>query len=89
MTLSWDASLPLIADPGDTDGKTALASTIVGYKIYYGTASGTYGTPIDIGSKTAYTVSGLQRNTTYYFVVTAYNGFGESSRSNEITATTL
>lgn len=88
ITLSWDSSAPLIPDPGDTEGQTALASTM-GYKIYYGTVSGTYGQPIDIGSKTTYTVSGLLHTTKYYFVVTAYNGFGESDRSNEISATTL
>ena len=32
---------------------------LAGYKVYYGTAAGTYGTPIDVGNVTTYTVPGL------------------------------
>ena len=70
--LSWDASLG--PDPA-------------GYKIYQATASGAYGAPIAIVpvNITNYTVTSLEANITYFFVVTAYNSDGaESSFSNEV-----
>jgi hypothetical protein len=71
VSLSWEAS----------------TSTVTGYKVYVGTASGTYGTPTTIGNLTSYTVTGLSSGT-YYFAVTAYDASGnESSYSNEVTKT--
>jgi RHS repeat-associated protein len=58
-----------------------------GYKIYYGTTPGEYGTPVSAGNVTASTVTGLTNGTVYYFAVSATNTSGESSRSNERTAT--
>ena len=58
------------------------------YKIYYGTAAGVYGAPIDAGNATAYTITGLNPSTKYYMAVTAVNAGGESSKSNELNATT-
>ena len=50
-----------------------------------GTASGRYGTPLDVGNVTAYVVSNLTLGTTYYFVVTSYSTSGsESAYSNEV-----
>lgn len=37
---------------------------------------------------TSYNVTGLTAGTTYYYVVRAYNAYGTSANSNEITATT-
>ncbi len=62
---------------------SANTDPIAGYKVYYGTASRTYGTPIDVGNQTTYTVAGLTPGT-YYFAVTAYNSSGaESGFSSE------
>ena len=59
-------------------------SDLAGYKVYYGTVSGSYGTTITVGNQTTYTVTGLPAGT-YYFVVTAYNTAGiESGFSNEV-----
>lgn len=59
---------------------------LAGYKIYYGTASHAYGTPIVIGTQTTYTLTGLPAGT-YYFAVTARNTSGlESGYSNEVSA---
>ncbi len=55
----------------------------VGYKVYYGNASGNYGTPVDVGNVTTYVVDVLDGN--WYIVVTAYDAYGnESGYSNEV-----
>ena len=72
VTLTWDPN---------TDGDLA------GYKIYQATASGAYGAvlgTVPTGTVT-YQATGLSANTTYYFVITAYDDAGnESSFSNEV-----
>jgi subtilisin family serine protease/fibronectin type 3 domain-containing protein len=62
-------------------------SAITGYKLYRGTVAGgeTY-TGITV-SDTTYTNTGLTNGTTYFFKVSAVNGVGEGSLSNEATAT--
>ena len=42
----------------------------------------------DVGSVTSYEVSGLEADKTYYYVVRAYNEYGTSANSNEISVTT-
>ena len=49
VDLAWDAN----TEP-DLDG----------YKIYYGTASGTYSPPIDVGNTTQHTLTGLNDGVT-------------------------
>ena len=57
---------------------------LAGYKVHYGTSSRTYGTSINVGKKTTYTVTGLSAGT-YYFTVTAFDTAGnESGFSNEV-----
>ncbi|WP_028550695.1 fibronectin type III domain-containing protein [Paenibacillus sp. UNC451MF] len=58
-----------------------------GYKVKYGTTSGTYTNTIDVGNNLGKLIRGLTVGTTYYFAVTAYNGRGESGPSSEMTAT--
>jgi VCBS repeat protein/FG-GAP repeat protein/fibronectin type III domain protein len=71
--LAWDA----VTDP-----------TLSGYRIYYGTAPGTYLQPVgqglNVGKATTFTVTGLSRGTRYYFAATAYGPSGESTSSNEV-----
>jgi hypothetical protein len=58
---------------------------LVGYRVYYGTASRTYGASIDAGNVTTYTVNGLTPGVTYYIAVTARDTDGnESGYSNEV-----
>jgi len=73
-SLAWDA----VTDP-----------TLSGYRVYFGTAPGTYlqapGQGTSVGNVTAYTIAGLASGTRYYFAVTAFDTLGiESDYSNEI-----
>ena len=61
---------------------------LAGYKVYVGTASGTYsfpGSPFIIGKITSYTVSNLPKGQTYFFALSAYDtGGNESPLSAEV-----
>jgi len=60
------------------------------YNIYYSTSSGVTpatGTKISGVTGTSYTQSSLTNGTTYYYVVTAVYGVGESAASNQASAT--
>lgn len=73
LTLAWDPN-------AETD--------LSGYKVYKGTAAGVYGPAIatvPVMTAPTYQVTGLV-NGIYYFVVTAYNQYGESGHSNEVSA---
>lgn len=53
-------------------------------------ATGTYAALTTTGpGETTYTNTGLAGETTYYYRVSAYNSIGDSSYSNEVSATTL
>jgi Bacterial Ig domain/Fibronectin type III domain len=59
---------------------------ITGYRLKYGTSSGTYSQSIDVGNVTTAAVPSLTAGQTYYFVVTAFNASAmESQPSNEVT----
>jgi len=63
-----------------TLGWTASTDTnIVGYNIYYGTASGVYSTKISLGNATTLTISNLLPGVTYYFNATAVDAAGDES----------
>jgi len=69
VSLAWDAS---------------ITPTVIGYKVYVGYSSRTYGTPTVIGNVTTFIVTGLTPGT-YYFAVTAFDAEGnESDFSNEV-----
>lgn len=72
-TLSWSAS---------------ESDSVIGYRVYSGTAQGTYdqafGSGFNVGNTTSYTVAGLAAGQTYFFAVTAVDAAGrESPYSNE------
>jgi len=82
LLLTWKA--PALAADAILSWNANSESDLAGYKVYYGTSSGNYGNPIDVGNQTTYTVTGLT-GSTYYFAVTAYNTSGtESGYSNEV-----
>jgi len=73
IALAWDAATPPVS----------------GYRIYYGTAPGTYlqppGQGVNVGNATTHTVTGLSSATTYYFAATSYDTSNtESILSNEV-----
>jgi len=71
-------SIPLAWNP-------SINSSVTGYKIYYGVASGVYTSSVDVGNVTNATITGLSQNTTYYFAAKSYDAVGDSSPfSNEI-----
>jgi hypothetical protein len=74
--LSWDA-------PTTNEDGTPLTD-LAGYKIYWGTAPGTYTQSKDVGNVITYTITGLPSGK-YFFAVTAYNvALMESGKSNEV-----
>ena len=71
VTVAWDAN----PEP-----------EVAGYKIYYGTRSGSYTASLDAGGATSILISGLQDGATYFFSAVAYDAsHNESGFSNEIT----
>src|SRR5258706_7111295 len=81
FTMREASSVTLAWDPSPDSG-------IGGYILHYGTNSRSYVTAVDVGNVTTNTVTGLTRNVTYFFAVTAYNTSGlESDLSNEISYT--
>ena len=75
VKLAWDASKD---------------STVTGYKLYYGIASRTYGTPVDAGHTTEFTLLGVAEGKNVYFAVTAYDANkNESVFSEECTGYSL
>ena len=74
LTLAWDPN----TEPD-----------LAGYKVYYGTQPGIYGSVLDVGNVTQYTVTGLEPETRYYFSLTAYDtSRNESGFSAEVSAAT-
>ena len=63
----------------DPNTETDLA----GYMVYYGTASTTYETSIDVGNVTTYTLTGLTEGQTYFIAVTAYDTADQESDSSD------
>ena len=62
-------------------------SSLSGYKVHYGSASGLYTTTVDVGNVTSYTLNVTQSGT-YYIAVTAYDNLqNESDYSNEVSTT--
>lgn len=75
---AWSAEVRLEWNPN-------TEPDLAGYRIHYGTASGSYTSRVDVGNVTAYMVSGLADGIRYYFAATAYDtSANESGYSNEV-----
>jgi fibronectin type 3 domain-containing protein len=71
VTLAWTAGAGINKIPSS-------------YSVEYGTVSGTYGAPVNVGNVNSYTINNLTNGTTYYFAVTATNAGGTSGNSNQL-----
>jgi hypothetical protein len=70
VTLAWDAN----TEPD-----------LAGYRVHYGTASGSYTSSVDVHKVTTSSIGTLTAGQTYYFAVTAYDASGnESGYSNQV-----
>lgn len=78
-TTSTPVSVPHTSTTASLTWSPVTSTHLAGYKVYMGTASGLYGTPLDVGNVTAYAVSNLALGNTYYFVVTSYSTSGSES----------
>lgn len=77
---------PAFAGSADLSWNANTESDLAGYKLYQGTSSGKYGTPIDLGNVTTYIVAlpELATDQTYFWCLSAYDRSGnESGLSNE------
>ncbi len=73
VTLSWDSN---------------SESDLAGYKLHYGTTSGSPNLVLDVGNQTFGTIPNLISGQTYYISVTAYDSSdNESINSSEVTHT--
>jgi len=72
VTISW----------GSVSGATS-------YNLYWSTSSGvttSNGTKVSAGNSMSYSHTGRTNGTTYYYVVTALNSYGESNSSSQVSA---
>ena len=84
---STTAVAPLVWTAPTTNSDGTQLTDLMGFKVYYGTASRTYTHVIDVQNVTSYTVNNLPAGT-YYFAITAYNSLGNNSDySNEVSRT--
>ena len=85
-TTSPPASIATASAQFEWDPNTE--TDLAGYKIYKGTSSGHYSAPIATlpANSTSYEADGLQKGSTYFFVVTAFDNSGnEGPLSDELT----
>ena len=89
LTLLFILPICGYADDVSLEWNHSISTDVVGYKVYYGTESRTYGVPVEIGYQDTFTVSGLSGETEYFFAVTAFDeAWNESIFSNEVSTTT-
>ena len=83
------AALALLASPALAGSVNLLwdpSSRATGYKVYSGSASGSYGTPSNVGNTTQTTFDTMADCTATFFAVTAFNSAGDSGFSDEISS---
>jgi titin len=83
MAASGDSYVDLTWNPPSSDGGTPITN----YTIYRGTSPGVKAFLIEIGNITFYNDITVTNGITYYYNVSAKNNVGESSFSNDVSAT--
>ena len=78
LMLAW----PALAGSIDLVWDASAGAT--GYRLYRGSASGTYGAPTQVGSTSQTTLGAAADCVTTFYAVSAYNSAGESPHSNEL-----
>jgi len=75
IEITPSAPTGLSTKPGDRklEISWSAVSEATGYIVSYGTSSGTYTNTIDVGNTTKIVIGGLNNDTTYYLIVTAYS----------------
>jgi hypothetical protein len=79
-----NVSSPTLAMVAEVTLKWDPSSQANGYKLHYGFESNSYDYVIDVGQNLEHTVTDVNDNQLYYFAVSAYNDYGESGFSEEI-----
>lgn len=89
VTISNDGTALLSWTPPTTNSDGSALTDLAGYKIYYGTSSGSYSQVVTISDPglSSHQVNGLSSGT-WYFAVSAFDNSGnEGARSNESSKT--
>ena len=85
---NFAATDPGVGDRIETAWTQSPDTDVLGYKVYWGTAPGSYGSSLDVGENVFATIAGLNSGTTYYFSVTAYDVCAnESPFASEVAVT--
>ncbi len=88
ITSLFFSTAPAFAETATVSWDANTENDLSGYKIYYGTSSGSYDDVLDVGNTTSFLVNNLVVGTTYFFVVTAYDfSNNESGFSGEVSFT--
>lgn len=73
------------------DNLATIEPSIAGYKVKYGTTSGSYSTTVDVGNVLTKAITGLTEGQPYYFVVSAYDNdiysINQTQNSSEVSIT--
>lgn len=93
ITLATAPAAPAGVTPAAGNGQATISwdalTGAASYNIYWSTTAGvtkSTGTKISGITSASYTHTGLTNGTTYYYVVTAVDGYGESSESSQVSA---
>ncbi len=81
---SKPANLVTMPDDGQVTLSWDAAERATGYRVYYGTSPGVYGTPIPAPGTSA-VITGLENGTTYYFAVRGLHMSEEGPLSDPVT----
>ena len=68
---------------GAVSASWSTVTGAVGYKVYYGTASGNYTASVDAGAVLSKDITGLTNGQIYYFALTSYNAKKVESEYSE------
>ena len=83
--LFLSAAIPAAAQNVTLAWSPSTNRDVVGYNVYFGSASRNYTNSVDVGNVTSATITGLVSGVTYYFAATTYDAAGnQSPYSSEI-----